>query len=238
MPSLTLAAVNAHPHTPPAAGWSPDIAHDIRNALAVSSLHLETLERLAGPQGRKAASAAQAVLARAAAMCSASLAASRRSERSAPRSGFDLIKIIREVAATLAPTAPAGFRIETPARGPCIVLAEPGDIFRIIFNLVHNAIGVARRDGTISRVRIAIGRSGASVAVEISDDGPGLPAAVRAALFRRGRSGAVDHGFGIAIARELAERNGSTLRLDPGADGARYLFELPGVWAVAQAQGG
>ena len=44
------------------------------------------------------------------------------------------------------------------------------------------------------------------------------------------------HGFGIAIARELAERNGSTLRLDPEATGASYVFELPGVRAVAPAQ--
>lgn len=233
MTRLTLAAVNASPNAPPAPGWSHDIAHDIRNALAVSTLHLETLERLAGPEGRKAASAAQAVLARAAAMCSASLAAGRRADRGAQRRGFDLIKVIREIAATLAPTAPAGFRILTPPDTQCVVLAEPDDIFRIIFNLVHNAIGVARCGGAIGEVRIDIRRSGSSVAIHISDDGPGLPGPVRAALFRRRDGGAVaDHGFGIAIARELAERNGSTLRLDPRAGGAGYVFELPSVCAV------
>jgi signal transduction histidine kinase len=236
MPSLTLAAVNARPDTPTAPGWSPDIAHDIRNALAVSSLHLETLERLAGPEGRKAASAAQAVLARAAAMCSASLASARRTDKAAQRSGFDLIKVIREVAATLAPTAPDGFRIETPADAPCIVLADPGDIFRIVFNLVHNAIGVARRDGAISHVRVAIRRHGAAVAVHICDNGPGLPDDVRAGLFQRRPAFMTEgHGFGIAIARELAERNGSTLRLDAGGSGAAYVFELPGVCAVGRA---
>lgn len=239
MTRLTLAAVNASPNAPPAPSWSHDIAHDIahdiRNALAVSTLHLETLERLAGPEGRKAASAAQAVLARAAAMCSASLASARRTDKAAQRRGFDLINVIREIAATLAPTAPAGFRIDMPPEAQCIVLAEPGDIFRIIFNLVHNAIGVARRGGAISLVRIAIRRSGATVAIQISDDGPGLPDTVRAALFQRGGRGGGDHGFGIAIARQLAERNGSTLRLDTRASGAGYVFELPGVCAVAQA---
>ncbi len=237
MTRLTLAASNSHPAAALAA-LPHDLAHDIRNALAVSTLHLETLERLAGPEGRKAASAAQAVLARAAAMCSASLTSARRAERSAQRRGFDLIKLLREIAATLAPTAPDGFRIEMPRDAQCIVLAEPGDIFRIIFNLVHNAIGVARGGGAISVVRIGLRRTGATVAIHVSDDGPGLPAHVRAALFQRGRGGAADHGFGIAIARELAERNGSTLRLDPAASGAGYVFELPGVRAVAQAQRG
>lgn len=236
MTRLTLAAVNPSPNAAPARAWSLDIAHDIRNALAVSSLHLETLERLAGPEGRKAASAAQAVLARAAAMCSASLAAGRRVDRGAQRCGFDLIKVIREVAATLAPTAPAGFRIELPAELQCIVLAEPADIYRIVFNLAHNAIAVARRGGAITGVRIGLQRKGAAVAVEISDDGPGLPAHIRTALFQRRHGGtAADHGFGIAIARQLAERNGSTLRLDPQASGAAYVFELPSVCTVAQA---
>lgn len=234
MTRLTLAAANPSPNAAPARAWSLDIAHDIRNALAVSSLHLETLERLAGPEGRKAASAAQAVLARAAAMCSASLAAGQRVDRSAQRCGFDLVKVIREVATALAPTAPAGFRIEPPAEPQCIVLAEPADIYRIIFNLAHNAIGVARCGGTITCVRIGLQRKGSTVAIHVSDDGPGLPEDVRRALFQRRDSGA-DHGFGIAIARQLAERNGSTLRLDPQASGAAYVFELPGVCAVARA---
>lgn len=236
MTRLTLAAVNSAPNTAPARVWSPDIAHDIRNALAVSSLHLETLERLAGPEGRKAASAAHAVLARAAAMCSASLADSRRADRPAQRCGFDLTKVIREVAATLTPTAPNGFRIEGPADAPCIVLAEPDDIYRIIFNLAHNAIDVARRGGAITRFRIALRRKDTAVEIHIGDDGPGLPEAVRVALFQPPHGGAAgSHGFGIAIARRLAERNGSTLRLDPHAGGVGYVFELPGVYAVTQA---
>jgi signal transduction histidine kinase len=236
MTRLTLAVVNSSLNPVPARAWSLDIAHDIRNALAVGSLHLETLERLAGPEGRKAASAAQAVLARAAAMCAASLADGRRADKPAPRCGFDLIKVIREVAATLAPTAPEGFRIEGPADAQCIVLAEPADIYRIIFNLAHNAIDVARRGGAITRFRIALQHKGSAVSITIGDDGPGLPDNVRAALFQRHHGGtAAQHGFGIAIARQLAERNGSTLRLDPQASGAAYVFELPSVCAVAQA---
>ena len=45
-----------------------------------------------------------------------------------------------------------------------------------------------------------------------------------------------EHGFGIAVARELAERNGSTLRLDVSGSGAAFVFELPGVCAVGRVR--
>jgi hypothetical protein len=38
------------------------VAHDLRNLLATVGLHLETLQRLSGPSGAKAANAAHALL--------------------------------------------------------------------------------------------------------------------------------------------------------------------------------
>jgi hypothetical protein len=69
MSKLTLASVNPTLPYIPSKQW----AHDIRNALAIMGLHLETLERLSGASGRKAGSAAQAVMKRTASMCSATL---------------------------------------------------------------------------------------------------------------------------------------------------------------------
>jgi signal transduction histidine kinase len=45
------------------------IAHDLRNLLATIALHVETLGRLAGSPGAKAASAAYALTAKAATVC-------------------------------------------------------------------------------------------------------------------------------------------------------------------------
>jgi two-component system OmpR family sensor kinase/two-component system sensor histidine kinase QseC len=233
MSRLTLVSVTPALAPLPASQW----AHDIRNALTLTSLHLETLERLSGSVGRKAASAAQAVMKRAAEMCSASLA--QRVEPGNRRRRFDLIQTIKEIVAVLEPVVPDGFEIRIPAQSTCMVVGDPGDVYRIIFNLVQNAVTVARDGGRISHVNIAIAIAvrGPAVAVQISDDGPGLPKSVRSTLFRQQavrRPGG--NGLGIAIARELAERNGATLRLADCVRGTSYVFELAGLRDVAGVQ--
>ncbi len=234
MPNLTLASTNPTLPYIPTTQW----AHDIRNALAVMSLHLETLERLSGASGRKAASAAQAVMKRTAGMCNATLEHAVRLDQNGRRRGFDLVKVAREIAAILDPVVPEGFEIRIAAEGACAIMGDSGEIFRIIFNLVQNAVTAGRGGAAMSHVTIAISHAGPTVTVRISDDGPGLPKAVRAKLFRRQvECKANCGGLGIAIARELAERNGATLRLEESKKGTAFALELPGVRAMSIESG-
>jgi signal transduction histidine kinase len=230
MSKLTLASVNPALPYVPTAQW----AHDIRNALAVMSLHLEILDRLSGAGGRKAASAAQAVMKRAAGMCSATLEHAVRADQNVRRRGFDLVKVARDIASILEPVVPEGFEIRITAESPCIVMGDASDMFRIIFNLVQNAVSVARGGQPMSHVDIAIVPAGPVVTLRISDDGPGLPKTVRAKLFRAQSACAANcGGLGLAIARELAERNGATLRLADTRKGTAFTLELAGVRAIA-----
>lgn len=223
--TLVLVAANPAPAPAPSAQW----AHDIRNALAVASLHLETLERLSGAAGRKAASAAQATLTRATGLCNASL--TDKAPGAGPRrTSFDLMPILREIAAVLGGVAPAPFAVRVPAETRCMVVGSPTDLYRTVFNLVQNAVTAARRGAVMSEVRIDIVRDDMTVIVTVADDGPGLPATVRRSLFRRqARSASGGSGFGIAIARELAERNGARLTLDESVGGTCYRLELMGL---------
>jgi signal transduction histidine kinase len=241
MRHLALASVNPAP----SAQW----AHDIRNALATVGLHLETLERLSGSGGREIALAAQTLMSRAAAMCNDAMAQNSQIA-SSRRRGFDIIKTIVQIANLLRATAPEGFEIRVAASGAFIVLADPQEVFRILFNLVHNAITIARQGKQMTHVTLLVERVGATVTVRIADDGPGLPKAVRAKLFRPQRSATggnglgrssglgLGSGLGLSIARELAERNGGVLQLVETARGATFMLELTGLAAMPSEESG
>jgi len=225
MPQLALVCPSFRNPPSPATKW----AHDIRNTLATVGLHLDTLERLASSGGQKAVEAAHALMTRASSMCEQALTQSARAEPQARRE-VDVVKTIRQVAALLEPVAPARFEIRVHAQGAFPALADAEQLFRIIFNLLHNAVGVARRRSSLKTVDISVERAGATVVVRIADDGPGLPAAVRKQLFRPDVS-SIGGSLGLAIARELAEQNGGMIELAESAKGTTFVLEFPAATA-------
>ena len=86
---------------------------------------------------------------------------------------------------------------------------------------------LARQTGALWTIRVTVERSERTAGIIVSDDGPGLPGAVRAQLFRGGYSQTGGTGHGLSIARELAERNGGTLRIADVPRGATFIVEVP-----------
>jgi len=236
MSQLAVASLNA------VAGPSARWAHDIRNALATVGLHLETLERLSGTRGHEIAHAAHVLMSRAAAMCNDAMAQVSEAESKSRRKPFDIAKTIVQIANLLRPTAPEGFEIRVAGNGSFVVLADQQDVFRILFNLVHNAIAIARLQGAkgerMTNVTLMLERSSATLKVRVADDGPGLPGTVRAKLFRRQKSATGGSGIGLSIARELAEQNGGVLQLAESARGTTFVLELPANATTAPTDGG
>ena len=223
MTQLTLAASNPALVSIPPQQWT----HDIRNILGTLGLHLEMLEKLAGPAGAKAASAALALIGRGGDMCAGALAEASSARHSSRRRGFDLAKTIKEVVALLEPTAPAGLKFRIDGNESHIALGDQTEVFRILFNLAQNAVTAARRRRPLTQLSISVARKATGIAVRISDDGPGLPKAAKEALFRWPVERGTANGFGLAIARELAERNGGSLSYLDGTKGATFVLELP-----------
>jgi signal transduction histidine kinase len=201
--------------------------HDIRNALSTIALYVDTLECPGNPQSSRTVASAQALLTRVAAMCSGAARQTREGAPAVARGSFDVTRTIAQLRELIASTLPAAVSLQADAQDPTPVLADAQDVFRILFNLLHNAATVARRTGSLSTIRVTLERADAMAVIKVADDGPGVPAAVRAQLFRGGCSFTGGSGHGLAIARELAERNGGTLKLADTPQGAMFVVELP-----------
>ena len=108
--------------------------------------------------------------------------------------------------------------------------ADPGSVARIVRILLDNALRVAPPRST---VHLRIG--GGAAAIEVADEGPGVPAAERELIFERfqrgsGRSDEGGFGLGLAIGSELAERmHGSLELLEDDPPGASFRLTLPAV---------
>jgi signal transduction histidine kinase len=201
-------------------------AHDIRNTLGTVALHLEALERRTDTVGILARS--NALLKKAAGMCSDLMLEAGQNGMKMPRQTIDVTRTIEEVVGLVAPVVPAATMLHLVSSGPVYVTANPKDLFRILFNLIHNAVGVARTAGTPRRIALALEQNDATVTIRVADDGPGLPDDVRKRLFQRDPSVVGGSGYGLSIARELAERNGAALELSDRVRGTEFTIELQG----------
>ncbi len=201
--------------------------HDIRNALSTVALYVDTLDCPGNPKSSRTVASAQAMLARIAEMCSSVAKQTHEGAPPVARRSFDVTRTIAHVRDLIASTLPAAVSLTVETVGPTPVMADAQDLFRILFNLLHNAASVARQTESLRAIRLTLERNGAMAAITVADDGPGLPESVREQLFLGGRALAGGTGHGLAIARELTERNGGTLKLANAAQGATFVIELP-----------
>jgi signal transduction histidine kinase len=222
MTNLTLVSSRQAATDAPPLQW----AHDLRNLLATIGLHLDTLARLSGPRGAKAVDAAHALVMTAGRMCRDT------SEKRIRRHPFDIMATLRHVVDLVAPLGPQGFTVKLECSPAHFVLADQSDVFRILFNLLHNAVKVARTSHALRRIEISIASAENSTEVKITDNGPGLPPKVVARLFRGPAEGDAAHGHGLAIARELAERNGGTLTCKTSHKGTMFRLELTALSSI------
>jgi signal transduction histidine kinase len=141
----------------------------------------------------------------------------------------------RDVAALADIVAAQQARLAVPP-GITLTVDLPGDLPRvsvdvvqigqIVFNLMLNAMQAFGDGG--GTVRIRGSASGSHVFLHVEDDGPGVPAELRAKIFEPlFTTKARGIGLGLAVSRSLAEANGGTLSLEDGGAGAHFVLSLP-----------
>ena len=132
----------------------------------------------------------------------------------------DLAEVAEEVAAGQRLLAPdADIRADTT---PAWTSGDRAQLARALTNLTDNA---RRAAGPTGRIRVSV-RNGDGVRVEVSDDGPGVPADRREEIFDRFvRYGGDGHGLGLPIARAVARRHGGDLTCEKDST---FVLTLPG----------
>lgn len=148
-------------------------------------------------------------------------------------SEVDLAELVRLEAsrfASLAMERGTAFEVEAP--GPLMAQVDAEKIRRILANLFGNAFKFTPPDGRIS---VTLSEEGDAACLEVRDSGPGVPEALREAVFDRFRQadgGAARSmggtGLGLAIVKEFVQLHQGSVTLDGGPEGgARFRISLP-----------
>jgi signal transduction histidine kinase len=221
------AALRQKEHLAALGGAVTKINHDLRNMLASAQLVSDRLAGSADPEVKRVAPMLVRSLDRAAELCTRTLDYARPDDPAPVEMRFDLAETVDEVfAGQPQPEAPVKLVNAVPAGFP--LAADRAQIFRVLQNLVRNAVQAGARTVTVSAARDG------GAAIEVADDGPGLSAKARERLFEpfnAARAGGT--GLGLAIVRDLVMAHGGAVRLvEGGAGGAsgagtRFRIELP-----------
>jgi signal transduction histidine kinase len=185
------------------------INHDLRNILATARLVTDGLTTSAAPEVRRVAPRLIDAIDRAIALCSRTLDFSREAAPPFSPSRLLLRPLIEEIGPSLA-LSEDEFSIDLDIPPDLAIKADRDQIYRVFLNLVRNSVEAGAR-----HMRITAGRNDSMVAIEIADDGPGLPPRARDNLFRpfAGSARPGGSGLGLAIARELTRLHGGDLVL-------------------------
>ena len=185
--------------------------HEVRGPLAVARLALGGLERSARVE-------AIDLELRRAALALDDLTGAPRSRR---REAVDVGQLLTEAAPAWAALAAEHGRTLTIEPASARVSGDGLRLAQACGNLVANAV---EHGGQLVRVRARIEEG--HVRVEVTDNGPGLPATVPA-LVAAARGRRSHRGHGLAIASAIARRHGGRVTSVPSPHGARVILELP-----------
>lgn len=209
------------------------INHDLRNMLANAQLISDRLSTLPDPAVQRFSPKLIGSLDRAIRFCNDILRYGRAEEAAPHRQPVRLDDVVSEVAEGL------GLPRETVALELAIepslsIDADPDQIYRVLNNLIRNAAQVlesGQQPGPASpAIMVRAYRAGMKVVCEVSDNGPGIPPAIRPTLFKafqstQNRKGGT--GLGLAISSELVAAHGGHLELLETDRGATFRFDIP-----------
>jgi len=199
--------------------FATDVAHELRTPLAATMIHLESAT-LSGEQEELdfAVRHAQQSMARLARRIEQILAMARLEAGAASqqRVRLDLVRIATEVIEELAPTiAEKDIAFSLTHDVPSLfVWGHEVALTAMFRNLIENALRYTDQGG---QVDVSIRRDGGAAIIDICDDGPGIPAERRQAVFQRFHreveSATRGYGLGLSIVQRAIELHEASIEL-------------------------
>lgn len=218
------------------------LAHEIRNPLNSLSLNMQMLEEEieehgSAPTGKRLLSITRSELSRLERLATDFLAyAKPRPLELEEVPAVWLLERAREVLAAEIRRRGAEVEIEDRSGG-ARVRVDPGQLNQLLLNLMQNALAATEESGRPPVVRLAAHRRGSTVALELADNGVGIPPEEQDKifdLFYSTRKGGT--GLGLAIVDRIARGHGGRVevRSTPGS-GTTMTVELPAAGASEAA---
>ena len=207
------------------------INHDLRNSLATAQIVSDGLSMSEDPRVTRAAPRLERALERAIGLAESTLQYGRSEVPEAHASEHSIADLIEEAAMEALTVNPSVMWLNE-VDADVTASVDPDHLHRVIVNLVRNAAQAMAEDETSSapgRIVVRHTENGDTVELEIADEGPGIPNAVRDRLFKPFSSANRSNGtgLGLAIARELSAGMGARLDLKhTGPEGTVFVLIL------------
>ena len=213
------------------------VAHEINNPLSYALEALRLAGELVAREGAAAGSRLDDLLREArdgmerVRLITGDLKAFSRADEDA-RGPQDLGRALGAATKMVATRTGPRARIELALGPPASVHADGTRLAQIFVNLVLNAADALPPDGAARNViSVASRLEGSAAVVEVSDNGPGIPAELRDRVFDpffTTKPVGEGTGLGLFVTRNLVEALGGTIALDeaPGG-GARFTIRWP-----------
>jgi two-component system sensor histidine kinase ChvG len=221
--------------------FAADVTHELKNPLASLRSAVDTLERVADdPVNRgKMLDVVRQDVRRLDRMV-VEIAEASRLDAELSRARFEAIDV-GKMMETLVPMwegqaeGRAELAFARPRLGTAIIMGDESRLARMLGNLVDNAVSFSPPGGL---VEIGAVRVGDEVLISVQDEGPGVPAEAREAIFNRFHSIRPEEdfgrhsGLGLAIAKAIVEAHDGRIEIEDredGRTGARFVVRFSGV---------
>ncbi|MBE7209933.1 MAG: hybrid sensor histidine kinase/response regulator, partial [Gluconacetobacter diazotrophicus] len=148
----------------------------------------------------------------------------------------DVPEAIETVLALLAHRIGAEMEVRLALRAPAVLRCQPALLNQVVMNIVGNAADAlhghevsAGASGKV--IEVASRMDGGIYEISISDNGPGIPDAVRERVFEpffTTKPVGAGTGLGLSIAWSVVRANGGTIEVERSASGgARFVIRVP-----------